>query len=557
MAIHPGPLAPPWRQHWFVRRLCTSNPFYVISAALFLLGMRASFGADARAIEIGAMMTGLAGYTLLLAATALALVRFGNVWEDVRTVLLLVVVMFLATSVTFDDLFVAQPGRAVLCEFVGLGIAVLVSEIVLRGMRLVLPLGFRGPYYLLLAVFFLYPAALSPFLDNPQAEAVQWGVFGFATTAGLAFLTLLPAIRRGADYVRDNGSPWEWPLYPWVVFGVFALAAPARAFLLCYSMHWLDRAQGAATIFDGYFLVPFGMCLAVLLLEAGLVSRNMIVKNTALLLPLALVALALAPLGHDRVASGFAAIVRQRLGGDPVFLTLALTAGFYFYAALRGVEGSLGALTGMLVAMTFLGRDFSTRGASVSLVPLTAALALQLGLGWRKRRAGHWWLAAIGALILVGRDPFKLFPTLDVFVALHAFVVTLAAGGALCNGRGARGLRLGAGATLTLISFATALIPLRDGPGPLAWAPAYPLAAGTALGCYGFLLRDRNVLVMAGFVLGGWLIRMVWQLYQSFRGLLAGAHQILASVVLFGVAVLVSLLKSGRLEGWLARWKQP
>jgi len=38
-------------------------------------------------------------------------VRFGNVREDVRTVLLLVVVMFLATSVTFDDLFVAQPGR--------------------------------------------------------------------------------------------------------------------------------------------------------------------------------------------------------------------------------------------------------------------------------------------------------------------------------------------------------------------------------------------------------------------------------------------------------------
>mgnify|MGYP000126314188 CR=1 FL=1 len=31
------------------------------------------------------------------------LVRFGNVWDDVRTVLLLVVLMFLATSVTFDD----------------------------------------------------------------------------------------------------------------------------------------------------------------------------------------------------------------------------------------------------------------------------------------------------------------------------------------------------------------------------------------------------------------------------------------------------------------------
>ena len=86
-----------------------------------------------------------------------------------------------------------------------------------------------APYYLILSLFFLYPLALRPFLADPHGEALLWGLFGFSPLAGLLFLTLLPAIHRGPDYVRDNGSPWRWPLYPWVLFGVLALAVPARA----------------------------------------------------------------------------------------------------------------------------------------------------------------------------------------------------------------------------------------------------------------------------------------------------------------------------------------
>src|ERR1041384_399229 len=93
-----------------VRWVCTNNPFYVLSAGLFLVGLRLSFGA--RALEdVWALMGGLAGYTLLLALTACLLVRFGNVWDDVRTVLLLVVLMFLATSATIDQVLVLTPGR--------------------------------------------------------------------------------------------------------------------------------------------------------------------------------------------------------------------------------------------------------------------------------------------------------------------------------------------------------------------------------------------------------------------------------------------------------------
>src|SRR4051794_32745100 len=162
-----------------IRWVCTNNPFYVLSALLVLVGLWVSFGAQARAEQTWALMFGLAGYTLLLAVPACLLVRFGGVWEDVRTVLLLVVLMFLATSVTFDETLARNPRLGITCYIVGLIFAVAVSEGMLRGMRLALPGWFRAPYYLRLALFFLYPAALVPLLDRPRGEALQWALFGF------------------------------------------------------------------------------------------------------------------------------------------------------------------------------------------------------------------------------------------------------------------------------------------------------------------------------------------------------------------------------------------
>jgi hypothetical protein len=90
--------------HW----VSCSNPFYVISAGLFLVGLRLSFPAQASEVETWSLMGGLAGYTLLLALTACLLVRFARAWQDLRTVLLLVVLMFLATSVTFDEVLIVS-----------------------------------------------------------------------------------------------------------------------------------------------------------------------------------------------------------------------------------------------------------------------------------------------------------------------------------------------------------------------------------------------------------------------------------------------------------------
>ena len=79
-AVSPAPAA----AHPLIRWVCTSNPFYVISAGLFLLGLRLSFGTQTRDIDTWALMIGLAGYTLLLAAAALLLVEWSGTAEEVR-----------------------------------------------------------------------------------------------------------------------------------------------------------------------------------------------------------------------------------------------------------------------------------------------------------------------------------------------------------------------------------------------------------------------------------------------------------------------------------------
>src|SRR6185295_1801008 len=138
--------------------------------------------------ETWALMGGLAGYTLLLALTAFLLVRFARAWQDLRTVLLLVVLMFLTTSVTFDEVLVISPRRGLACCLTGLLGAVLLSEGVLRGIRLKLPAWFRAPYYLILALFFLYPLGLAMIADRPHSQELQWALFGFSSVAGLVFL---------------------------------------------------------------------------------------------------------------------------------------------------------------------------------------------------------------------------------------------------------------------------------------------------------------------------------------------------------------------------------
>src|SRR5215472_11413791 len=94
-----------------VRLLWTNNPFYLISAWLVFSGLWASFNTGADTYQTWGLLGGLASYTLLLATAACVLIRLGRVWEDLRTLLLLVLLMFLAISVSLDEALTTDPTR--------------------------------------------------------------------------------------------------------------------------------------------------------------------------------------------------------------------------------------------------------------------------------------------------------------------------------------------------------------------------------------------------------------------------------------------------------------
>jgi hypothetical protein len=541
-----------------VRALYTHNPFYVISADLVFIGLRMSFDPSAKSFDTWALIFGLAGYTLLLATTACLLVRFGKVWDDMRSVLLLVVMMFLAISATIDDVLIMRPKVGISLAMGGLAFALLVSEGLLRGMRLGMPSLYRGPYYLILALFFLYPVALRPLLATPESPTAHWALFGFSTAAGLAFLTLVPAIRRGAAYVKGNGSPWRWPLYPWSLFFFLGLGVCARSYYLCVSLH---NVEGYRSIFGPYFLVPFGFAVAILILEAGLASGRKGVARFALAMPLGLVALAM--MGHrsDLVYERFLRMFQDGLGIAPPAATLLLATAFYLHAAWRAVPMARGFAMASLVALSVVGP--STLGLD-SLVtprpwPLLPVALYQGWLAWRRKES---WRALVVSFCMVASTaglmgdhwPAARVGSATFHLTIFAFLVI----GALFDDELGRQIRLWG----TALLLAAPLAVLAGEPHfcaglPRSMLPTYPILFAAIAAGYGVLVGGWPFFAVSGAILAGILALFGSRGYLLLRQQVAGLDRIAWGLASFLVAALISLWKAGLPQRWLAKGQPP
>jgi hypothetical protein len=216
----------------------------------------------------------------------------------------------------------------------------------------------------------------------------------------VVFLTLIPAIRRGRDYTRGNGSRWPWPFFPWSVFVFLALAVCGRAFLLCWSFHLLPNPS-ERVIFAPYFLVPFGLAIAVLLLEVGIVERNRMTRWIALAIPLGLVTIA--ALGHrsEAIYEEFLRHFTMRLGGSPLFVALSAAGVFYIYAQARHVPLALEGVTLVVVGFAFVSAETRVLGElrTPSWPPLALAVLLQVIIGVLRR---DLWRLAMGAAAVLG-----------------------------------------------------------------------------------------------------------------------------------------------------------
>jgi hypothetical protein len=529
-----------------VRWAYTSNPFYVLSADFVFVGLRMSFDTSGKSFETGALMLALLGYTLLLATTACLLIRLGQVWDDVRTILLLVVAMFLAISVTFDETLASNPRLGTAFYLGGLLFSVVVSEGLLRGMRLRLPALFRVPYHLILGLFFLYPLVLTPLLKDPDGPALRWLLFGFSPIAGLVFLTLIPAVRRGPGYVAGNGSPWRYPLYPWVLFGLLAAAVCGRVYYLCISFHFVERAF---SIFGPYFLVPFLFALDLLLLEEGLVTRNRYVQISALLALPTLLGLSLTDQRPDPFYRGFLDLFVSGLGGSPLFFALLGSVAFCGYAAVRRVPLAFGGMNASVLTLAVVGPSTFDLGGLTAPAPLpllTVGLP-QLALAFRRNES---WRCLLGSACVVaavmagtGRNGFGGH---QVLVGFHLALASLMLTGAVFDDSLGRLARRAGAALLT----ASCLSAVWLGPGAVdGVAPelvrAYPpFLIATAAG-YGFLTGSRAFLKSAAVGLTAWLTVAGWEGYSALRRAVVGLDWITGGLAFFALAALISLVKAG------------
>ncbi len=449
------------------------------------MGLRISFGSGGPASHSWALALGLASYALLLATTACFLIRVGKLWDDLRSLLILIVLMFLAMATSFDDIMAANPWRGSLGYLGGFSFAVVVSEAVLRTIRLRLCGWYRAAYYAILGVVFLYPIALGPILSQPESPRLQWALFGFSPLAALALLPLVPAARGGAAYVAENGSPWRWPLFPWSLFFVMAGGVGIRCYSLCVSFHYVE---GSRTIFGPYFLIPIGLAVALVWLEIAIAARRRGVMVLASMMPLALVLLAPAGFRYEPVYLHFLDLFHNALGGSPFFVALLAAAVFHAYAIARRVPIAWELLAVDLAALGAVGPKVFALHEIAGLRPLPlAAAGLVLGIvAWRGRRSGRAVVAASLIAVAVAQACATNWPAADsTAIALHLGIVGLLTVGAFFDDWLGRLAQTLACVVLLLLGvFSAVHFPSINGLLPARLIPWYPLCIVGATSAY-------------------------------------------------------------------------
>ena len=393
---------------WLVKVLYTHNPFYLISACLFVYGLKLMFRVGDSSVlfnqgSVGYMqpwnlMASLAAVTILMAVTAILIVRLGKVWEDARSLVLVVLLMFLAIAVSFDELInVASHAENRLSQ-VGLlfGCGVLFSlataEGLIRGLRLSIPWAYRLPLYAFIVLFFVWPSILLPGLIPLTPLQTRMLIVTFPLAAALVTLSLIPAIRQGSSIIENNGTPWKWPWLPWTPFVFLWAAVCFRSYSLTISFdipvqsgHFWDSAFGV------YQLVPLFMAIAVVILEIAVVQRNVALQNAVLLFSPLLLILAnpwVAPWHQLPTYSSFAVYVTDTIG-SPVFLTLMVLLAMSAWAIWRGVKNGQVLLNALLLLAIFVGPT-AFRSSTSSVIhnatewwPLALFSLIQCVAGWR------------------------------------------------------------------------------------------------------------------------------------------------------------------------------
>lgn len=393
------------------RFVCTHNPFYLLSVCFVLHGTSLWMNGSQQEHETLPLFLLICGYIFMMSLTAVTVIRQAKLWEDARSILLLVPLLLVELSLTLDDPLITDPFSGRIIVIAAFLFSVVVIELLLGGLRLRLPWLYRLPLHAFMGSIILYPLAIVPALYNePAVVSASWRIYLFGPLSALVVVSLIPAVRRGAQYVRENGTPWNWPLYPWTVFTFLILAVGARGFSFSLSFDPVlgqsyDEAMGLEAAWGGYFLTPLLIAVAFLLLEFGIVTRRISVSFLAMMLPAGACGLVLFDWNHslpfrlfqETYASTFAA---------PLFVALCGASVYYFIALVRRVPLALPAFTFTILGFTVVGLRTIDPLTIDEFQPLPLMLAgsVLLTRGLFDRGSGKFFLGLMGITCWIGLE---------------------------------------------------------------------------------------------------------------------------------------------------------
>jgi hypothetical protein len=496
------------------------------------------------------LLTGLlAAYVLFLAGIAVLVIRGGQVWDDARMILLVIVLLFFMLSASLDVLLVEDAFMGTLLVAMALLFTLSVSEALLHLLRIHLAARYRWPFYLILSLLFLYPAVPAWLPQLGLNELRLWTMVAFPALMGLALLTLLPAARTHRRREPASGTPWIWPYYPWSLFVFLSIGAGLRAWWLTISF---EPTTGPHVRFQPYFLLPMCLAWSALLIEIGKTRHSVGAVTSGMLLPLA--GLAGVFMGSDDLLT--------RSMASPPQLAIGGLLLFYLWAWQRNVRVAEGFLVALGLLAAVVGPDtFDVYSLSPPqpwpLACVSAALLLRA-----VERRSTWRAIAGGGMAILGARYLGM-GVLDEnalrFWQWHAPLLALMTLSTLFTDGLARWLRELSWRISPLLAFVAATI--------YPWA--MPMASPPVLAGYLALLLLVSISLWQRQKEVGPLIATLWTAVANlliYFGLVYGLlqHSMLARGLPYlagGLAVVaaalgISLLKMGMWRGlrtWLQR----
>ncbi|MEM6690454.1 MAG: hypothetical protein AAF664_13560 [Planctomycetota bacterium] len=260
------------------RFLYNHNPFYLFSCFLVLYGLQDGVSHRGNLLEQTQWLVGgIAIYTSLMLVTCIAVVRLARVWEDARSIAMVLLIGLVALSAAQDQLCLAEGDLALSIAAISLGFAVFTVEQLLRRCQLRLHLCYRLSVHGILFVFFAFPPVLGYAVRNQYYAYANAGSLLFSICIAVVSLAILPALRQGRQATRKNGTPWSWPAYPLSAFVVLGVMGVIRSHALWMSFGF----RGVEVTFEPLLLLPILVALIIMLFETGVSLKQAGLRWTA------------------------------------------------------------------------------------------------------------------------------------------------------------------------------------------------------------------------------------------------------------------------------------